>query len=55
MTVKDFYFCYDKKVAKYLRYDKGIEFITVARHDKTGKRFWLFLQSEELSKALSEI
>ena len=28
ITAKDLFFCYDRRVAKYLRYDKDIEFIT---------------------------
>ena len=49
-----YFFCYDEKIAKYLRYDKGILFITSAIHEKTGKKFWLFEQSNKLAEALSE-
>lgn len=49
-----YFFCYDEKIAKYLRYEKGIQFITVANHVKTGKTFYLFEQSPELTEALSD-
>ena len=55
MTVKDFFFCYDKKTMKYLRYDKGISFITTALHKDTKAEFWLFERTAELEEALSEI
>ncbi|MBS4207469.1 hypothetical protein [Bacillus sp. FJAT-50079] len=41
MTAQDFFFCYNKKTMKYLRYDKGFEFITKA-FTKEGVEFWLF-------------
>lgn len=49
-----YFFCYDKKIMKYLKYDNGIPFITSALHEKTGKKFWLFEQSSELKEALSK-
>lgn len=49
-----YFFCYDEKIAKYLRYDKGILFITSALHEKSGRKFYLFEQTEELAIALSE-
>lgn len=55
MNVKDFFFCYDKKIMKYLRYDKDISFITRALHPETKVEFWLFYKTEELEQALSEI
>lgn len=55
MGIQDFYFCYDKKIMKYLRYDKGINFIMTAIHEKTGNKFWLFQQSDKLTMALQEI
>lgn len=55
MSVKDFFFCYDKKVMKYLRYDKGIRFITSALHKETKAEFWLFPRTTELEEALEEM
>lgn len=55
MCVNDFFFCYDKKVMKYLRYTKGIGFITNALHPNTKLEFWLFEKTSELQEALNEI
>lgn len=54
MTVQDFFFCYDKKIMRYLRYDKGIQFITKALHTETKAEFWLFARTPELEEALKE-
>lgn len=53
MTQKDFFFCYNRAVMLYLK-EKGFEFITCALHERTKCKFWLFAQSDELSKALKE-
>ncbi|PEP74095.1 hypothetical protein COL32_08910 [Bacillus pseudomycoides] len=53
ISAKDLFFCYDKRVAKYLRYDKDMEFITKA-YTREGKEFWLFNKTPELDKALKE-
>ncbi|WP_339227819.1 hypothetical protein NSQ77_19900 [Oceanobacillus sp. FSL K6-2867] len=55
MISNNFFFCYDKKVMKYLKYDKGIGFITSAIHEKTGNKFWLFQITPELNEALQEV
>lgn len=55
MCVNDFFFCYDKKVMKYLRYEKEIGFITKALHPDTKATFWLFEKTSELQEALAEI
>lgn len=54
MKTSEFFFCYDKELAKYLRYEKGIEFITRALHSETKSEFWLFYRDEKLDKALNE-
>ena len=53
ITAKDLFFCYDKRVAKYLRYDKDIEFITKA-YTKAGVEFYLFQCTDEVAEALAE-
>lgn len=51
LEAKDFFFCYNKKLFSYLK-DKGFRYIFTANHITTGTQFFLFEQSEELSKAL---
>ncbi|AJG58068.1 MULTISPECIES: hypothetical protein [Bacillus] len=53
ITAKDLFFCYNKQVAKFLRYEKNIEFITKA-YTKVGVEFYLFQCTDELEKALAE-
>ncbi|WP_369903111.1 hypothetical protein [Bacillus manliponensis] len=53
ITAKDLFFCYDKRVAKYLRYEKNMEFIAKA-YTKEGIEFWLFNKTPELDKALKK-
>ena len=55
MNTNDFFFCYDREVAKFLRYEKGIQFVTKALHCKTKAEFWLFPRDEELENALDEM
>lgn len=55
MNTNEFFFCYDKEVAKFLRYEKNIRFITTALHKETKAEFWLFHRDVELDKALQEI
>ncbi|MCJ7986965.1 hypothetical protein MUB16_28490 [Priestia sp. OVL9] len=55
ITIQDFFFCYDKKIMKYIRYDKGIKFIMKAIHSETKVEFWLFHKTEELEQVLSEM
>lgn len=55
MNTNEFFFCYDRELAKHLRYDKGISFITKALHSETKSEFWLFYKSDELKNALDEI
>lgn len=55
MTVQDFFFCYDKRTMKYLRYDKGIQFVTRALHAETKAEFWLFVRTAELEEALKAL
>jgi hypothetical protein len=49
-----YFFCYDKSLAMFLRYDKGIEFITSGLHEHTKNKFYLFERTEELEEALAE-
>lgn len=54
MSVKDFFFCYDRKLMLKLK-ARGFKFIFCAKHEVTDKKFFLFEKSEELDKAIKEI
>lgn len=51
---KEYFFCYDKQLADFLRYEKNITYITKAYADKTLKKFYLFHVSDELQQAIDE-
>lgn len=53
-TTDDFYFCYSMQIAKYLRYEKNINFITKAIHPKSNQLFYLFFRDSRLDRALAE-
>lgn len=52
LTNKDFYFCYNVKLSKYL-HENGIRFIIHAKNND-NKRFWLYQQSDTLTKKILE-
>jgi hypothetical protein len=52
MNKSNYFFCYDRRLANYLRHEKRIDFITEARHLKTNKIFTLFYRNEELKKSI---
>lgn len=54
ITVQDFYFCYNSKMAKWLHCDKGIRFITKAIHPTSNQMFCMFAKSELLNQAICE-
>lgn len=47
-------FVYSKRLADFLIREKGLQFITYAKHPKTDRLFWLFERSDELDAALAE-
>jgi hypothetical protein len=51
----NYYFCYNKKVMEYLRYEKGIKFITAAKQIHSDKVFYLFERNTELDEALKQL
>lgn len=53
MAKSNYFFCYNKKVAEFLK-SKGVYFITVAKDLSTGKVFSLYEINEQLQKALDE-
>lgn len=54
MDSRDFFFCYDPKLAKHLKFTLGINYITNAKQKDTENEFWLFPKSKLLSMALQE-
>jgi len=51
--MKNVYFCYDNRVKDQL-FNQGVRYVCNA-YAKSGKEFWLFLQSPKLTKALEEV
>jgi hypothetical protein len=50
MDINDIFKCYDKRQKKFLQ-NKGIQFISI---NKDTKRYWLYIISFELIKALDD-
>ncbi|ADU30339.1 hypothetical protein [Evansella cellulosilytica] len=53
MNKNDFLFCYDKRLADFIRLH-NIEPITIAKNPKTEATFSMFVQSECLSKIIQQ-
>jgi len=51
LTVKDFFFCYNRKMMVYLK-GKGISFLLCAKHEISNCKFWMFERNLELDIAL---
>lgn len=51
---KNYFFCYDKRLADFLRYKKNITYITKARSVKNDFIFYLFEKSESLQISIDE-
>lgn len=54
MKKSRFFFCYSVQMFKFLKMDKGVNYICYAIHDKTKKPFWLFERDNALQNALIE-
>jgi hypothetical protein len=50
---KDFFFCYSKELHNHIQ-RQGVNYVCAARHETTYKKFWLYIRSERLNKALAE-
>ncbi|MEC1697751.1 hypothetical protein [Schinkia azotoformans] len=53
LTYSDFFWCYDKEIADFLR-RKGITYITKARRFDTHAVYYQFLRTTELNQRLAE-
>ena len=45
--------CYDRVQKNYFK-DKGLKDVVYGIHPKTGKKFWVFLQTNEFDKVIKE-
>lgn len=54
MDNKQFFFCYDANLSKFLKFNKGMRYILKAINPSSNKMFWLYWQSAELTKAIDE-
>ena len=50
---KEFFFCYSRDLHTYIQGHR-INYVCAARHETTYKKFWLYMRSERLNKALAE-
>jgi len=50
----DYFFCYTKELAKFLRYEKKIEYVSKTKHITSDKILTIFERTEYLDKAISE-
>jgi len=49
MTVKDFFFCYNRRVMLYLK-NEGLTFLVCAYHENSLQKYWMFVRTPDLSK-----
>jgi hypothetical protein len=54
MNKSNYFFCYDQKLANFLRHEKNIGYITKAYADRTLKKFYLFPVTDELQRSIEE-
>lgn len=49
-----YFFCYSPTLHKYLNKKYKLSYICTAFHETNHKKFWLYEQSETLTKAINE-
>jgi hypothetical protein len=49
-----YFFCYSHTVHKYIQSKHKIKYVCAALNEHDQRKFWLYEQSPELSKALTE-
>ena len=54
MNKVEVFSCYSVPLMQFLTKEKGIEYLLVALNQYNSKKFWAFVQNDELSKALTE-
>jgi hypothetical protein len=50
----DLFYCYNPKLARFLKCKDGTTFLTKARHLETNNIFYLFVVNDKLQHALEE-
>lgn len=53
MTSKDFFYCYSKDLADYLK-QQGFSIITIAKNIKSDTIFSMFMKSKALDSAIND-
>lgn len=48
------YYVYDRDLAKKIKYDNGIPWVTTAKSLSSGDQFWQFVITPELKRILNE-
>jgi hypothetical protein len=51
---KEYFFCYSPTLHKFLHNRHKIKFICAALNENDKRKFWLYEQSDELSKGILE-
>lgn len=49
-----YFYVYDRKLAKHIRYEHNIEWVCTGLHVKTKDQFWQFPKSEKLYQIMVE-
>ncbi|RUT43265.1 hypothetical protein EJP82_20840 [Paenibacillus anaericanus] len=50
----DFFYCYSLELFKFLKFQKNIDYVCTAYHERTHNKFWQFAGTDELQDAISE-
>ena len=51
---KQFFFCYDANLSHFLKFDKKIDYITKAINPNSQRMFWMYQNTEDVNKGISE-
>lgn len=50
----EYFYCYDKSLMKFLRYEYNFKFVCTGLHPKSKDQFWQFTSTPELHTAVKE-
>ena len=51
---KEFFYCYDKEMMRYLRYEKGFIYNCTGLNKNSMDQFWQFNSTDELRESVNE-
>lgn len=51
--MEKYFYCYSRPLKDFL-VENGVQFIMHSIHDKTGKKFWVFISSKQLNGLLDK-